>query len=72
MSRLFNTAEDRITQRQMIGFAAVLAYKRRADVSPREAMAAVPAIQSWRRGAPLQRVREIFKQELQQSLYKEQ
>ena len=66
MSRLFNTAQDRISARQMVGFAAVLARKPRKQVTAREAMAAVPAIRSWRNGAPLAKVRQIFEEHLQQ------
>jgi len=68
MSRLFNTAADRISAEQMAGFAGYLLGKKPFDCTPKERMAALPAIRSYRNGAPLHRVREVFERELKENL----
>jgi hypothetical protein len=64
VSKYFNTGEDRISPEQMRVFAGRLSGKPSIDCTPRELMAAVPAIRSYRNGAPLARCREVFQQRL--------
>lgn len=63
MSRLFNTAHDRITADEMTAFAKVL-IKDKREPTAAEKMAAVSAIRAFRNGAPMARVRQVFADEL--------